>query len=106
MFIYGLGMIDMGSKKTWEILEKNLIENFDKLNKADFDMALAGFCMGSFEKGSMKLRKYFTICTQKNFTDNYAEFIKAANLLGKDRERMVDGALWDQTLEYFEKYLV
>jgi hypothetical protein len=28
MFIYCLGMLDMGSGKTWELLEKLLLENF------------------------------------------------------------------------------
>jgi hypothetical protein len=63
------------------------LENFDKLNKADFEMVLAGFCSGSMPKGSMKLRKYFTVCVFQNLDNSPEEFIKAVNHLGKDRER-------------------
>jgi hypothetical protein len=37
MIIYGFGTLDMGSKQTWELLERLLIQNFSKLKKIDFD---------------------------------------------------------------------
>eukprot|EP00347_Sterkiella_histriomuscorum_P020487 403337612 len=105
MFIYGMGMIDCGSKETWDLLEQELLDNFDQLNKADFDMALQGFCVGSFEKGSIKLRKYFTVCIMRNFSEDYVDFIKATNLIAKDTIRKADEALWDQTLEKLDQYM-
>ncbi|CDW86332.1 UNKNOWN [Stylonychia lemnae] len=105
-FIQALGILDHGQKKTWETLEKILLANFDQLNQTDFDMALQGFCQGTFEKGSMKLRKYFSACIKMNHKNNPKEFIKAVNLLSKDRERIPDPEIFDITLSLLDKTLV
>ena len=84
MIAHSLGLMDVGSKHTWELIEQVVIQFFDKLNEADFDMFLSGFCSGSLPKGSMNLRRHFTVCTLSNYASDPDAFIKAANYLGKD----------------------
>ena len=99
MFIYCLGILDMGSGKTWQLLEQLLIENFEKLKKIDFDHALAGFNTGSTQKGSLKLLRIFTMTVLQNYGSDlnmqHEDFILAANYIGKDRDKKLsDNKFW------------
>jgi len=44
-----------------------LIDNFQRLKKIDFDLALAGFNSGSTKKGSQKLQKIFSMTIMQNY---------------------------------------
>lgn len=53
MFIYALGILDMGKPETWVLLEQLVFDNFLRFKKIDFDNSIAGF--GYTKNGSMKL---------------------------------------------------
>lgn len=105
MVIYSAGHLNIGTENDWNELEQELISLFDQLNEKDFNLALAGFCNGKTKTGSTTLRKYFSMVVLENFKDNYVEFIKAAYILSKDKDRPADPLLWDVAEENCQKYL-
>jgi len=45
--IFSIGHLDAGDEHIWSFAENVIIDNFSKLQKEDFSMALIGFCMSS-----------------------------------------------------------
>lgn len=87
----------MGKKATWEAFDRIIVECFETLNKADFDMILAGFMSTTVCECSIKLQKLFEECILHNYGDDFEEFVMAANLIGKQAGRG-NKKFWDQTL--------
>lgn len=110
MIIYSLGMLETGEEETWQLMEQMLIDNFQQLQKIDFDQSLAGFSHGTMRKGSTKLWKMFSMCVKINYgqAKNHEDFFLAASYLGKDRDRSSssdDPELWTLTRDLMLHYI-